>query len=373
MNGIFVDKCRKNFLSSVGRTGARGFSLLEVMVAMVVFMIVIGSVYGLLQVGLIDRNRASRRSDVLKNARAAVHLIGRDVLNAGLGYNKSGAIVPDNFISNHLGLPADADAERDVLTAIVGGDNLFSNILDGAARTDVVAFAYRDVGFNDGNLITLTDVAATSGDPASVTISTPASQARNSRVFDLYLVESQNSQVAVMATAIPTNNRSIVAAPGDPLGLNQPLNGTGENRSVLKKCSTPGENDCMDYTATVAKRFFWVAYRVKADGTLVRIVFGNNSGATAAEQIQEMPIAYNIQDLQVRYVLEDGTVTDNPYLGADNTAGTADDKWENFNLVRQVTITIKVQATEDDEQLKRPETITLNATFSARNLEYAAG
>ena len=372
MNGIFVDKCRKNFQSSVVRHGERGFSLLEVMVAMVVFMIVIGSVYGLLQVGLIDRNRASRRSDVLKNARAAVHLIGRDVLNAGLGYNKSGAIVPDNFVSTRLGLPADADAERDVLTAVVGGNNLFSNILDGAARTDVVAFAYRDVGFNNGNVIALTDAAATSGDPASVTLSTPANQARNSRVYDLYLVESQNSQVAVMATAIPTNNRSIVAAPGDPLtmlGINQPLNGTGESRSVLKKCSTPGEDDCMDYTATVAKRFFWVAYKVKADGTLVRMIFGNNSGATAAEQIQEMPIAYNIQDLQVQYVLEDGTVTENPYFGTNG----ASNKWENFNLVRQITITIKVQATEDDEQLKRPETITLNATFSARNLEYDAG
>lgn len=374
MNIFFTHANLTSLLSSEERRRReeRGFSLIEVMVAMVIFMVVIGTVYGLLQIGLIDRNRASRRSDVLKNARAAVHLIGRDVLNAGLGYNKSGAVVPDNFISARLGLPDDADAERDTLTAVVGGDNLFSNILDGAARSDIVAFAYRDVGFNGGSVITLADAAATTGNPASVTLNTAAGAAQNSRTFDLYLVESQNSQVAVMATGVPAANR-IVAAPGDPLGVNQPLNGTGENRSVLKKCAAPGEDDCMDYTATVAKRFFWVAYKVKADGTLVRMIFGNNTGAPADRQIQEMPIAYNISDMQVQYVLEDGTVTDDPYLGADGAAGTIDDKWGNFNLVRQVTVTFKVQATENDEQLGRPETITLSATFSSRNLEYDAG
>ena len=48
-------------------------------------MIIVGTIYGLLQIGLIDRNRASRRSDVLKNARAAMHLISRDALNDMMG------------------------------------------------------------------------------------------------------------------------------------------------------------------------------------------------------------------------------------------------------------------------------------------------
>src|SRR5687768_15656893 len=123
-----------------------GFSLIEMIVSMIVFMIIIGTIYGLLQIGLIDRNRASRRSDVLKNARAAMHLISRDALNAGLSYNKSGAIVPDDFISTRLGLPVDADTERDVLTSVLGGNNLFFNILntDTNVRTDLLAFAYRD-------------------------------------------------------------------------------------------------------------------------------------------------------------------------------------------------------------------------------------
>lgn len=351
----------------------RGFSLVEMIVAMVVFMIIIGTIYGLLQVGLIDRNRASRRSDVLKNARAAMHLIGRDALNAGLSYNKSGAIVPDDFISTRLGLPADTDNERDVLTSIVGGNNLFQDILnpDTNARTDLISFSYRDSDFNGGNVISLNNAAAAPAAPATVRLQSLPNDARNARGFDLYLVESDSSQVAVMATGLPSSS-AIDIAPGDPLGINQPLDGTGAGGSLLQKCSAIITENCTTYVASV-KRFFWVAYKVKSDGTLVRQTFGNNSGGTAAEQIQELPVAYNIEDFQIKYVLEDGSTTDNPAVGADGIIGTADDRPSDFNLVRQITVTIKVQATENDEQLGRPESITLTGTFSTRNLQYDAG
>ncbi len=80
------DKMNANELD-FSRKSERGFTLLEMLVAMVVFLIVTGSIYGLLQVGRIDRNRAGRRSDIMKDARAAIHLIGRDALNAGLSYH----------------------------------------------------------------------------------------------------------------------------------------------------------------------------------------------------------------------------------------------------------------------------------------------
>jgi type II secretory pathway pseudopilin PulG len=354
-------------------SSASGFSIVEMIVAMVLFMIIIGAIYGLLQVGLIDRNRASRRSDVLKNARAAMHLISRDALNAGLSYNKSGAIVPDDFISQRLGTPRDADNERDVLTSITGGNNLFFDILnpDSNARTDLIAFAYRDTDFNGSSMISLNNATSVTGQPATVRLQTAPSEARNAKGFDLYLVESDSTQVAVMVTGLPSGS-AIDIAPGDPLGLNQPLNGSGTGVSLLQKCSVTVTENCTTYLASV-KRFFWVSYKVKSDGTLVRTTFGNNTGALAAEQIQELPVAYNIQNFQIRYVLEDGSTTDNPSVGADGIAGTADDRPSNFNLVRQIVVTITVQATENDEQLDRPDSITLTGTFSARNLEYDAG
>ena len=111
---------------------------------------------------------------------------------------------------------------------------------------------------------------------------------------------------------------------------------------------------------------FLVTYRVNVDGTLVRIVYGNNRGAGAANQIQEQPMAYNVEDFQIRYILEDGTNTDNPSVGPDNVVGTIDDEWQGFNRVRQLTITVKVQAMDSDLQNGRPETLTFTSTFSTR-------
>lgn len=348
----------------------KGFSLIELMVSIVIFAIITAVIFGMLQIGRIDRNRASRRSDMLKNARTAIHLIGRDVLNAGMSYHRRGAIVPDNLISTRLGTPIDADTERDILTSVLVGNDVFANNLneDTSVRTDLISFAYRDLTFNSGNTVSLTNVTSTGTSPE---IANLAGQAASARAFDLYLIESDSSQVAAMATNVPNANQ-IDIAPNDPLGINQPFNGSGVNGSLLKKCTPAIVENCTTYLAS-AKKFTWVAYKVKEDGTLVRIIFGNNTGRPAAEQIQEQPLAYNIQNIQFKYVLEDGTAVDNPTVGVDGVVGTLDDEPLNANQIRQITVTIQVLAPEEDEQTKKPAVITLNATFSVRNLEYDAG
>ena len=359
---------------NLATSGEKGFSLLELLIAMVIFLIVTASIYGLMQLGSLDRNRASRRSDALKNARVAVHVIGRDVLNAGLGYHRRGALVPDNLISTRLALPLAADSSRDLLTSILAGNNLNTNVLnpDTNARTDTIAFAYRDVDFNAGSTITLQGSAAASGSPTvtRLTAST-ATGAAAAQPFDLFLIESDKTQSAVMATAVNGSN-TIDAAPGDPLGLNQALDGTGIDGTLLRICSSSADTNCMTYPAT-AKRVFVVSYKVKYDGTLVRIVYGNNRGAAASAQIQEYPMAYNVEDFQIRYVLDDGSLSDNPSVGADGIVGTLDDDWQGFNRIRQLTVKITVQATEIDEKTNKPEMITFSSTFSTRNLGYDAG
>ena len=360
-------------MTKTKRNSQKGFTLLEMIVSITIFIIITAAVWGLLQIGRVDRNRSSRRSDMLKNARTALHLIGRDVLNAGLSFHQKGAVVPDDFISTRLGVPPDIDSKRDILASVVAGNDLFPNNInpDTSVRTDIVSFAYRDMNYNAGNTIPFSGVSANGSDPSIAQLATSLNQAGSAQVFDLYLVESDSTQVAVMATGVPNANQINIAAT-DPLGLNQPFNGTGPSSSLLKRCTPTITEDCTTYVAS-AKRFFWISYKVKEDGTLVRISYGNNSGRPAAEQIQEQPLAYNVQNLQFKYLLTDGTVTDNPGAGPDLVAGTTDDVPENFNLVRQITVTLQVQATEIDEQTKKPAVITLNSTYSVRNLEYDAG
>ena len=72
MHFLHSEKKYKKFSDTTGRDD--GFSLIEVIISMVIFLIVTTAIYGLLQVARVDRNRSSRRADILKNARVAVHL-----------------------------------------------------------------------------------------------------------------------------------------------------------------------------------------------------------------------------------------------------------------------------------------------------------
>lgn len=375
---------KKDIEKKVASDSQSGFSLLEMIVAMVIFLIVIGSIYGLLSMGRVSKDRSSKRTDVLKNARAAIHLIGRDALNAGLGYHQAGALVPDGFLSTTLSLPTDTDTTRDVLTSIIAGDNIFPNDLQNG-NTDIIAFAYRDQGFNGGDTIGLDQSLQGSANtvvrlqldsnsnaicnPANCNPAPPPSINRH----DLVLVESDTTQVAVMVTDV-IDNKHVDFATSDPLGVNQDRNGSGVDRSLLRPCD-PGNGISDNCTTNISslKRFFWVSYEVKTDGTLVRRTYGNNTGQPFDQQVRERPLAYNVRDLQFTYVLENGTVTANPGAGPDGVAGTTDDTPDNFNLIRQVTVMIEVQSTENDEQTGQPVSITLRGTFSTRNLEYDVG
>ena len=315
----------------------------------------------------------------------AIQLIGRDALNAGLGFNRNGARVPDGFLNATFSIPADADTNRDLLASIMVGNNIFANNLSSnpATRTDTVAFCYRDEDFNPpavpipgvlptGQVMPLKDVTVQGGNPASPElIAQTSTGAANAQLYDLYLIENDISQAAIMATRVTGTDR-IDAAPGDPIGINQAINGAGTAGSILRKCVGTTDTNCMSYVANLT-RFFMVSYKVKADGTLVRTVYGNNRGAGVGAQVQEQPLAYNIEDLQLKYVLDDGTICDNPVAGSDGVLGNADDDERAVNRIRQIVVTIKVQSTEPDEQTRKPETITLNATFSTRNMEYDAG
>ncbi len=352
-----------------------GFSLVELLIAMVIFLIVTSSIYGLLSLGTVSRNRSSRRTDVLKNARAAIHLIGRDALNAGLSYHQAGALVPDDFISDTLEVPVDKDDERDILTSVIPGNDLFQNSLQTSSteRTDIIAFAFRDMDFNGGDAKSLRNsLKGNSNEDLRIRFRSGAiNKTDNVNPYDLVLVEADSTQVAAMVSDI-VDTRNIDLKPTDPLGINLARNGIGIDRNLLRKCTRTILDNCTNSISSL-KRFHWVSYRVKDDGTLVRKVYGNNTGRPFDEQIQEQPLAYNVKDLQFKYVLENGTVTENPTAGSDGVAGTTDDTPTDANLIRQITVTITVQSTEVDEKTGRPEEIKLSATFSARNLEYDQG
>lgn len=380
-----------------------GFSLLEMLIAVSLFIIVTGSIYTLLELGRSDRSRTSRRGDTQKNARIAMYLIGRDVMNAGLGYHKTGALVPDDFLANRLSVPIDVNATRDTLTSVACGNNVFTNkFLPSGQKTDAIAFIYRDLDFNGGKPIVVIDEVGSSGatkvvfqlptptpTPSPAPSKTPSFNATtnfsNVSNNDLFMAETKTSQIVGIVTSKDATNYRLNVDSTDNLGLNQERNKKDASNnfigSLFRKCTSTSDTNCTSYDGTqtgglVLKKIEMVSYQVTNDGTLVRTIYGNNKDGTVAEQIQQRAIAYGVQDFQIRYQMVDGTIVDDPVAGADGIrgvnpgTGTSDDLPTNMNNVRYVSIALTVSSTELDEKTGEAEVIVLNSTFALRNMGY---
>lgn len=340
-----------------------GFSLIELMISVVIFIIFVSAVYGLMRIANVQKDTASDHTEVIKNARLSLNMIGRDAVNAGFGYSRVGGYAPDNLTNLRMGLPADTDTQQDLITAIASGDQINTNtFLPATGRTDVVSFAFRDITFNSGDPITLTNAADLGGNGVAVT--TAAGEAAAASPYDLYLVSDGARTALGLVTAVPnTNTLHFQTGAADPLGVNAPYTGTADVRSRLRACGSPTENGCFDYTNIIsAKRVTWVSYHVENDGTLVRTLYGNNTGQPAASQIQQQPIAYNVRDLQIRYLLRDGTVTTDPSAANTNQP--------NLNNVVQINVNVSTTVTTIINGRPQEKIINLNSTFSTKNLNY---
>jgi prepilin-type N-terminal cleavage/methylation domain-containing protein len=336
-----------------------GFSIIELMVSMIVFLIFMGAIFGVLRIGTIQKTSASASSDVVKNARLSLNTIGRDAVNAGFGYSRIGGYAPDNILNARLGLPSDAGTAHDLVTAVIAGNDVNPNTLLPSGNTDVVSFIFRDTSFNNGQVVKMIAAADYGGN--GVQITTAAGQATLVRPYDLFLITDCCRTALAMVTSTPGGDiLRFQDGAADPLGINQKFTGTADTTSKLAG---------MDYSTTSsgtsARKVIWVKYHVASDGTLIRTTFGNNTGNPVTNQIQTQPIAFNVQNFQVKYLLRDGTVSDDPSAG-----GTTQ---ENFNNVVQldITITALVKTVENGVTLNNKTVI--KSTFSTKNLSYDNG
>jgi len=333
--------------------GQEGFSLLELLTAMVIFVVVTGSVWGVLQVAQGSRNVVSQQNQLAKNVRISLNLIGRDTYNAGYGYPHLSSVVvlPNNTVSTLLGIPADADNTRDLIPPIIPGNNITLNTYNTAANvyTDQVTMLFKDNTFNVLGAIGPPDTrvstplrinaATTSGTGIDeiVPISGPSTSCN---VNDLVLVSGGSGSTLGVVTGLPNAN-TVQFANGDVMGFN--LTGTGPLTTIT--------------TPATMQRVTMVTYFVTPDGVLTRREYVNVAPVVPAVAFVDEPLVYDVENFQIRYVMDDGTVNDNP--GA------------NLAAIRQVRLTVSVRSRELNST-GQPYRETLTSTFSTRNLGYDA-
>ena len=321
-----------------------GFTIIEVAVSVTVFAIVMGAIYGLLHVARGGRLNTNQRTEVLQNVRVALNAMGRDAINAGVGYPNLGALLPDNKLSV-IGVAADADSTPDFLTPVYAGNNM--NSVNGRL-TDQVTFLYVDDAFNAGASVPISTIGNPTGTNTVLTVQAGFNNAACT-VGDLYLITGTSGSAIGMLTS-KTGADKLNFAGTDPLGIN-----------------SPGANSAIDTLVTPASvlKLVWVTYYVADEdgngtgtGTLRRRVHGGfNAGNNTMLNWVDQPLAFGVEDMQIQYVLASGAVVDLP-----TTAQMED--------IRQVRATVSVRSSEIDPRTNQPFRSSLTASFSTRNLVY---
>lgn len=350
-----MNNCAARDRNRLSRTGESGFSLLELLVSMVIFLVISGSVWGLLRAAQMGRSTITEQVQLGKNLRVSLNLISRDAFNAGYGYPATSTVIlGDNRITTTLGIPADTDTTRDTVPPVMAGNNITLNTFNTTAntRTDQVSFIYKDSTFNAASGFSQPLGINTRTTTAGGVVELTAAGGNSScRINDLYLLTGQGGSTLGIATGLG-GTTSIQFANGDALGFNQ-----AGLLGVLN-----------EITASSVYRVRLVTYYVTADGILMRREYVNILPAVA---FVDEPLVYNVDNFQIQYVMDDGTLLDNPSAGPDGVAGTADDVQANLAAVRQVRFTVSSRSTEKDAngQYYRE---TMSTTVSTRNLGYEA-
>ena len=337
-----------------------GFSLIEAMITMVIFLMVMAAIFGVLRAGNVMRDNVSDRSEIVANARVALNFIGKEAVNAGLGYSRTGGVVPDDFINDLVGIPKDPDSDRDIFPGVIAGNDVAASDLSvNGEKNDIVVFVSRDLNFNNGETVVIKDYGGTASVPALIT---DPNGCPDCRPYDVYLVEGSNgNQALAMATGVTSD--SIQIDDNDPLKLNRDAFYQPSAWSILIKCSALVTTNCTEYyPQATAKRIFITSFSVLVDGTLVRTVYGNNTGSPAADQIQVQPLAFGVQNFQIRYLMQDGTIVDDPSEGNTNQM--------KLNEVVQVEISVTIKSETNTNGVTSTQLINMDSTYSTRNLRY---
>ena len=223
-------------------------------------------------------------------------------------------------------------------------------------NTDQVTFLFKDTTFNVANNMSQSLSIKVPKTVNGVVEIEPSSGSNSAcRVNDLYIVTGNTGSTLGLVTKL-SGSKVIQFSNGDVLGFNK-------NGDTLKNITLPAS----------LERVLMVTYFVNPEGVLIRREYGNGApaaGETPAKWRDE-PLVYGVEDFQIKYVLDNGTLTDNPSAGPDGIAGTADDVQENLKKIRQVMFTVSVKTVEKDEHgndLRK----TMTSTFSTRNLGYDA-
>jgi prepilin-type N-terminal cleavage/methylation domain-containing protein len=340
----------------------QGFSIVEMLIAIVVMTILMGAIFALMRDSMKTSHATLEMSDAQQSVRVAHEYLNRDLVNTGDGLNSINNIrVPQNFVSNYLTSAPVTDPSTPgiIKLGLVNSDN---NV---AANTAVLGAAPGTVVRSTPQLtdrITIlqlersevfTPITLAVGGLAPATGIAPVSPADIDRfaVGEIYFITSAVGGIFATVTArqgVGTATPSLVFGAGDAYGLNSL--GAGGQLDVITAGATLPVAIC---------RMKVIHYYVDNNGLLKRRVFGVRNAGFA-----ESTIAEHIVGLQFRYFLNMRDANNNM---AQPTAQltSAQQQIE----TRQVEVTVTGETVHTLQNGQR-QTTSMTTSTSVRNMQF---
>jgi prepilin-type N-terminal cleavage/methylation domain-containing protein len=316
-------------LNHYRRETAKGFTLVEVLVAMALGMIVIAAAMSLFSDAANATFTVTQRSEMQQNARAAINNIAYDLRTAGTGMPQGGVTLPTGTSIPATKFGCDATTcyvtnntfPGQVLYAVTsntgGGPTVTGRSSDSITISYVDSSAQKTwcfdgsstatVSLNSYNVASITKTGTTMvivPDPKLVCLVTDA--VVGVQVGDIIMLSNANGNALGLVTAVNTTTGAITFADGDVLKINQTTATAGNIIYALSNAGTPGT-----YPPTSMLRLMINTYFVQVPVGPSGVVGGSDSGQPRLMRQVNIttpsPVAEGIEDIQFTYDIFDDT------------------------------------------------------------------
>ena len=368
----------KPFPKSAQHVRPKGFSLVELMVAMALGLVLMAIAFTLFDQLYAVSDLAGSMADVNDNLRAAANLIARDLSICGSGIPLNGIALPGGGSGTTAATPVNMPGPGTglnggppprVFNSGAGGNMAVITPGEGAGPptqailTDVITTIAVNP-LSTLNTIPLTGNITITATSATITLTSWPTGTSAVTPGQLIMLQSGSACLLAVSAVDPVAKTITFNKPdatNDPLGLNQFPNGAnGPNAGT---CATIGPSGAAPQASkTTASHINMVSYYLDNTSTpekLMRLV-GTGApltGTPATPSQPAQPVALGINSLQFTYDLLDGTTV--------NVATTTTP-----NNIRKVNLSVTATADHPNRKTKRYYSNTINTAVTVQNLAY---
>lgn len=337
-----------------------GFSLIEMMIAIVVMLIVTSAVVSLVKTSMSTAGATYELTDAQESLRTAQEYINRDLMNAGDGL-KSVTYIPvsTTFITNYLSLTPIADASMPAgvtnLGILTTDDNVPGTTVVPApspASSPAPAIVYVSDNTDRQTILeidpdpTNIQIVPTAIDSAASVLTLPVgTDMTKFTVGEIYFLTTSKGGTFGAITTVDATNKKLTFANGDYCGLNV----TGANGRI-KDVATAG--------MPALQRMRIIQYYVDSNKLLKRRLFGVKDVG-----FRDSIIAEHVVSVQFVYSLGPD-IDGNPVPPTSQLTTPAQQV-----AISQVEVTVKVETPHSLEKNLQPLLSSTTGT-SLRNMQF---